>query len=155
MPQWTAGAVSGSSCCNTEEDSGAFRTYFHLESLCAHEGKYSLIGRDRKEKEKVKQQYAPKLPGFLVCILEGSSLTSMSLPQCPGFHSTETKWQRPEWEHAYSGQFPDTDARRIRFESVYSMCLLVRSVADSSPRKRFTTSLAAKMTLSNKRGHKW
>lgn len=71
----------------------------------------------------------------------GSAPISMSLPQCPGFCGRETWWQSPEWwDRVNSGQIPDTDAQRARFEDVHSTCLLIRSHADLSPRKSKTYS---------------
>lgn len=116
---------------------------------------YAHIGR--KILSQVKQQRAPKLPRFLVCLMYilGAVQWSPRLFPTALVSIVQKPGDKGQNENMHSGQFPDTDAQTRWFEDVYSMCLLVRSLADPSPRKRFTTSLAPKVTLSNKRQHKW
>lgn len=99
---------------------------------------YAHVGR--KILFQVKWQHALKLPGFFIFLRPKSwdnaweSTDFMPLSQCPAFSGRETWWQRPEWNRVNSGQIPDTDAQRVRFEDVHSTCLLIRSHADLSPR---------------------
>lgn len=76
---------------------------------------YAGIGR--KILSQVKQQYAP----WFSCMHPAGDLTDFHVFPSALVSIVQKSGDKGQNENLYSGQFPDTDAWRIRFEDVYSM----------------------------------